>query len=222
MTNTAPIIDKIKKLLALASNNSSEAESARAMEMASNLMAKHGIEQDQLKEKSIIVDGDHSPLDVEYYRYTGQAAQYLSGAEFFLYLGSAPTFNFVGRSANVEFAQLLMAHINLQIEALYKQALPKGLTQRERAKFRKDFKIVAARRVNQRAREILETQVAASSSTALVLHKDALKNEVHEYLAQKGVQVRSVKAKARSFDSRAHSAGILAGNQVELNSKVSK
>ena len=42
------MLDKIKKLLALASNNPNEEEAARAMDKAQAMMLKHGIERDQV------------------------------------------------------------------------------------------------------------------------------------------------------------------------------
>ena len=46
------IVEKIRKMLALASNSgATEAEAAQALEMATFLMAKHNIDQDALVEK---------------------------------------------------------------------------------------------------------------------------------------------------------------------------
>lgn len=221
MTDT--IITKIKKLLALGKNNNNEHEAAQAMAMAAAMMAKHGIEQDQLKDadKPTAGLGPWITMEAKYWRTVARAAAHLYGGQSGLPTkGATDRVRFAGRPEVREAAEETFAFIILQIEALYKAALPKGLSKTERAEFRATFKQACAARVEDRVGEIVHTlqtqDVAATGSTALVVanHRAIMAKEIEQLWSGKGKAARSPRVGNGSF------AGWAAGDHVDLNQKV--
>lgn len=207
------IHEKIAKLLAL-STSSNDGESAAAMALAQKLMMQHGIEQDQLNptEKPRVGETSREPLKADFQGIAGQAAAVLYGCKVVYYQnGKDKEIVFVGRESNREVAKATWSFFLLQIEAQYKVDLPKGLTQKERAAFRLDYKLSMARRMYQRC----ESYQPSNPGTALVVHKAGLVEEVDDYLGGLGVKVK--KAKARTIKSaQALVAGDAAGRRADI------
>lgn len=214
------MIDKIKKLLALAGNNSNDQEASRAMEMASALMMKHGIEADQLKDKKIeLITGMQFADSKKFHKILSASLAQLMGCQG-MWSQHNEAVSFMGRPENVEAAEQLHVFVILQIESLYKRSLPKGLMQRERASYRADFKMAAATRVANRVADILRGQSidGSSESRALVVnHRSQLAAEIAEVL-QGRKQARPTRHTYKSGDALI--AGRIAGDQVELNKGV--
>ena len=208
------MIDKIRKLLALANNNTNEEEAASAMSKARELMLKHGIEDKDLIEKS--------KSGVEYSTITkcqaweiktAFAAATLAGVQPLTY-PKASSAGFLGRPENNELAQLLWVWINQQVEAFYKAALPRGLTQKERSEFLKSFKWACSNRIIARALKIVQEDKEEHKSFALVLV-----NEVELKLREDQVPVG--KGKVHKMKNRdAAVAGYQAADQVKLSKEL--
>lgn len=191
--------ERIAKLLAFAAgNHNSEEEAANAMRMAAGLAASIGIELDSLRPKDApipkaILKQSHSSLKV-YESYCAEAAAVLYGCEC-----SAPNFGkhgywFVGREENIELSEQTMLWLIKQVEALYKQSLPRGLSKRDRAEFRGSFKDACGQRLYTRAYELMRqmkrdesTARATTGQNALVVagHFAQLKSEVDAYWEEK-------------------------------------
>lgn len=213
------IHDKISKLLALsASPNDNEA--ATALALAQKLMLQHGIDQDALNPTQKATVGETEPAEFkqEFQMQAAAAAAALYGCEILIYknrFGGNDTLAFVGRRDNREIAQATWAFFLLQIEAWYKNELPKGMTQKGRAHYRRDYKIGMAQQLRRRCIDY----TPASSGTALVLHKDALIGEIRDYYSTLNVRVK--KAKPRSIKhADAFYKGISAGNAADIHKGV--
>jgi hypothetical protein len=218
------IHDKIRKLLAVAHGNANEAESEVAMKMAATLMAKHQITQDELGvTKEDVMEGDLFEMSDKWQFHAAHAAGVLYGAtpvrtRDFGWVG------FVGRPSNINAAQDTMAYIVVQVEALYKAALPKGLTKRARAEFREDFKKACALRVYQRCLKIVDDlrreKDAVKGVNALVVqdHFKKMKEENEAFLSDrpplKPSKALLTKQRIGSF------VGHKAGDLVEINRTV--
>lgn len=217
------IHDKIRKLLAVAQGQANEAESNSALAMATALMAKHGIDQSQLRnEPTGPIRGAWFNLDGKYLRLLAQATGRLYGTVP-LFDPDRGTAYFVGRPENIDASQDTLAFLIVQLESFYKAALPTGLTQSDRAQFRKAFKLSCAIRVYHRCVEIVEglsqrDNKAAGTRALMVLdHFKQLKVENDELL--KGVKTRA----ARSITIRSSlgaAEGSRAGNLMEINRSV--
>jgi hypothetical protein len=122
--------------------------------------------------------------------YAAQAAAKLMGVECYTYDEGRRGFEFIGREELIELATETMMYLFRQIEAIYKQSLPKGMTQRERAEFRKTFKAACALRVLDRAIEVMRdirtnerAAQAATGHNALVVagYYQMLREEIREF-----------------------------------------
>lgn len=215
------IQEKIKKLLALGRGKANESESMQALNLAMRLMAEHGISEDQLatpERRETVISGKIFEIRGVWQIRCAQAAAQLFPTGV-LISGDSGVY-FVGRPSNIQAAQEVMAHLIYQIEYFYKACMPKGMSQRERATFRKEFKLVAALRILERCHEIAH-QKPSTTGTELVIfgHLDKLRTEVEEYFSALNVKTK----KSRSIDLKDHRALILgrsAGDQTELRKAI--
>lgn len=195
---TDAITEKLRKLLALANDkrNTSEEETNTAMRMAAVIAAKHGIDLASLR------TADQPKVNYKRYRdelsfqqiFACEAAATMMGVRFYVYDEGRRGFEFVGRTDLIDMAEQLMFFLFSQIEAIYRQSLPKGLSKRARAEFRRTFKPACALRVRERAVEMMRdlrtnnaTASAATGHNALVVagYYDQLKLEIDEYERQR-------------------------------------
>lgn len=223
------IRSKIEKLLRLASDRgATEDEAATAMRLAAGLMARHGIEVKLEDEKPTVAVTRHAKTALRDYelQLAGASAD-LYGCTIVVWDKGRLGVEFVGRSDNIDAAEQTMIFLQQQVEALYKEALPRGLTQAERAEFRRTFKFACAMRVRQRARQIvadLQTSEAAAQaatgSTALVVlsHFETLRRENEVALANFSLKPRRAVVRAMGSGT---AAGRAAGDRVQLARRVS-
>ena len=221
------VISKIRKLLLLAGNDgATEAEAETAMAMATFLMTKHGIES---------VDATHSDVgrdEIDFLKnpvYQGSvvyAAAVLNACRSYVNItpDGYKLYRVVGEKHNREACKLMYEYLCKEVEKFYKIYLPKGMTQRDRANFRRTFKFACARRLSMRAKEIvreLQTneQIAQehTGSTALVV-SDYFTNQLNEigkWLTGQGITLVTRKSKGR-YSGLGTSAGSEAGDNINL------
>lgn len=215
------IVDRIRKLLNLAHDKgASEHEAARALELATELMLKHGIEAKDLDNEVRIGEGSTFELDGRWHSICAQAVGVLYGT---LPLHYSTGFNFVGRQDNVEACEVTFAYIVLQVTEIYKQSLPKGLSKAERNEFRRTFKEGCALRVFHRAHEIISAfeKRGTSECTALAVidHRKALAAEAAEFAQQHlGAKVKTSEMVIRG--SNGSQLGYAAGERVRLSREI--
>jgi hypothetical protein len=171
-----------------------EDEAETAMRLAAALAAKHNIDlasinKDAAKKAKIMSKRNRDEISF-HQMYCAQAAADLMGVRFYVYNDGKRGFEFIGREELVASAEQMMFWLFRQVEAIYKESLPKGLSQRERAEFRKTFKAACALRVRQRAlalmRDLKTNSAAATIATghnALVVagYFDTLKEEIADF-----------------------------------------
>ena len=185
--------DKISKLLNMTvENGCTEDEQETAMRMAAAIATRLGIELETIRAKT----GDaparkatSKTLNQEWKIHqvlAAQAAAVLYGVEIYTYSGGKGGLFFVGREENIELTEQTMFWLMRQVELLYKQNLPRGMTQRDRSEYRKTFKAACAHRVAERARNLMyemktnpAAAVEATGQNALVVtgYFDQLKKE---------------------------------------------
>lgn len=210
------MIDKIRKLLALSSNNSNEEEAASALSKARKMMIEHGVSDDMLlapKEKGIEYGSVHPTKSFE--RVTASAASKLMGTRDVWYARQKAT-GFMGRPENIVATEILWSWINEQVETFYKMSLPKGMSQAERAQYRKSFKWACAVRINSRAIQIVKTDSVKAQSFALVLV-----DEIDLKIKDDGLVIAK-EMKQTIRHAAAAAAGRAAGDQVKLNREITQ
>jgi hypothetical protein len=214
---------KIQKLLALAGNNSSEEEAARAMELASALMLKHGITQDELnKNEDAVIIGYGNSHDLDRWeQFAARAAAVLYNTSPVFWKGGVV--RFAGRPENVSATEDTLEFIRVQVEQLYKQFLPRGLSKKDRAEFRRTFKQATAHRVWYRAWALMQDlkkdeakAQALTGCTALVVvtHVRQLEQEIDDFFTR--LKVKKVNRQLAIKATVGSRLGFQAGNAVQL------
>lgn len=224
------IREKIVKLLNLARDKgASEAEAATAMTMATRLMLSHGIQESELQQsKAVAGRSELTEVDTDWQKILAQAAGKLFGCMtlFSRSMNGAPSFFFIGRPENHDAAKLTFNYLCDQVERLYKISLPRGMTQRDRANYRRTFKYACSARVYHRAEELVEEMkrgqhLEGTGGTALVVqgYFDKLDDEVDEFLKKANMNIRTTRSKARSA-GLGTAAGRSAAESVNLRSAL--
>lgn len=230
---TEEIKARIVKLLNLSRDRgASEAEAATAMTMATKMMLLHGIKEADLQtSKSVAGRSENTELDRDWQEIIADISGKLFGCLTLFSksaINGAPVFYYIGRPENHEAAKQTFNFLCDQVERLYKNGLPRGMSQRDRANFRRTFKFACASRIFHRGLALIEemkrgehTQDVAGG-TALVVqgYFDKLADEVDEFLVKTGMNIRMKKAKPRSF-GLGTTAGHAAGNAVNLRGALS-
>lgn len=190
---------KISKLLNMTvENGCTEDEQESAMRMAAGLATRLGIELDSVRaaeptaaQRKAVKRAVNQEFKIHQI-LAAQAAAALYGCKLYTYNQGKNGIFFIGREENVEMAEETMFWLMRQVELLYKENLPRGLTQSVRAQYRKTFKAACAHRVASRAYALMEemkrNDQAAQSATgknALVVQNyfKTLEEECEAYFA---------------------------------------
>lgn len=163
---------KITKLLNMTvENGCSEDEQETAMAMAASIATRLGIDLDaqrqseptaaQRKAVKKAFNQVWKPHQVEAFK----AAAELYGCELYTYGHGTGGLFFVGREENIEMAEQTAFWLMRQVELLYKEHLPRGLSQTVRAQYRKTFKAACANRVHMRAIKLMR-EMRMNNTTA--------------------------------------------------------
>lgn len=223
--------DRIRKLFALANDKAAtEDEAAAALKIAMGLMAKYGIEQASISDKPLSKAMEKKLAEaIKDYQITIiSAAATLYGCKVIVLGRGKAGVEIFGREENVEATHMTALWLGRQLESFYKQALPSGLSQKERSEFRRTFKQACATRVSGRAWRMYydmthNTQTAqeATGKNALVVlgHFDQMFAEADAAIASKYGKVKEVTRKSRAGSGTM--AGLQAGDQVKLRRELS-
>lgn len=215
------IVNKIKKLLALAADKAAtEDEAATAMRMAQGLMLKHQIEESALNVTQAQAKELRKLHPLQRHELLlASAAATLFGCTTLVYDTGKAGYAFFGRPDNCEAASETLLFLCNQVERLYKQNLTAGLTKQMRAEYRRTFKFACASRVAQRARELMaspQRMAIEAGSTSLVVQSH-FKTLLEE--AQKIMPLYKESRISGSFGSGT-SDGRRAGDAVKLRKEL--
>jgi hypothetical protein len=233
MADDDNIRNKIRALLARAAPGSgaSENEQASAMNLAAMLMTRHGIQM-SIEEAQEDPTGYGDLLPGEYGKWErecGNAAAYLYSCRMVYYgRGKDTQVRFVGRPDNVDAAGVTFLWLVKQVEELYKQALPRGLSKAVRAELRRTFKFACATRIRARAWRLVQTlanddavALPSTGSTALVVksHQEKLFGEADAFLKSQNTRIAKVKSSKAGIGTQ---LGFMAGDTVQLQKAVAE
>ncbi len=222
------IAQRIKKLLALADGNKNEHERAAAMKLAMELLAKHNLDIAAVTELSF----DHDISEYQAFlkldpwtRYVLHAACTLYYTELILrseyrgYYRNRKEYHptIVGTEENiavtVEVASWLINSIRCESNCLFSEAHE-----------RRSFRLGAAHRVYERAREIVKEESLTTSnstgSSALTVLRNGLEQANKRYLASKNLG--TFKGRSTYSDSSAYDMGSIYGDSVNLGKNTSR
>lgn len=191
--------DKIAKLMNMTvENGCSEDEAANAMRMAAGIAARLGIALEAVRPageaKPKIKERYKAVMMKVYEAYCAEAAGILYGVECVAPNYGKNGFWYTGREDLIELAEQTQLWLVQQVEQLYKQALPRGLSKKARADFRGSFKDACGERLRARAfrmmRDMKNDEAAAQAATgqnALVVagYFEVLRKEIATFNDEK-------------------------------------
>lgn len=223
MDANTSVVEKIRKLLALADGNQNEHEREVAMQFAMDLLAKHNLtlshlENDMSHLSTMEVDGDFR-LD-PWVRIVLKAAcklyyteVYISGRYDYLSWRKVNVPVFVGTAENIavtmEVATWLMNSIRKESNRAYRDEYE-----------RRSFRMGAADRIFERAIEMMEAEKKTSTSragTSLMVIRNQLERANQKHLSK--IQLHPFKSRGSYVERDAYTDGEAYGNRVPLESQ---
>jgi len=227
VTTDQSIVDRVRKLFALASDNSNENESHAALEMARKLMKQHNIAQIDVEagEENVNVDinlwksESLSQIDT-YSRYLATAAATLFDCQHWLMRGGAwnkyrVVMHFAGEATDVALASEVWPWLVKQAKMYAQNLFGKGWTPRHRS-----FAEAFGTRIYNRVLEMIEREKKCDNEVdqkyALVVA--GKESAVKQYMDNLGIQIklRNLSARGKQY-SDAIVAGLNAADKVNLN-----
>jgi len=226
------IIERIRKLLALAGNNPNEAEAALAMEKAQAELALHNLSMSEVEHKEradiMTMNGPTTPAH-PHLRFLGNAIARLYFADYFYIRirGKWQTQHcFVGSEGNVEVAKLMFEYLSSTIDRLaYQGAKRTG----EGKAYITSFRSACTRRLCARIMDRIEQSkkggVQTASGTtlpALLSLYESTQKQLSQYMKdQLGVVEKKIRT-AKANSTRGLIDGHAAGDTISLDQQVGK
>ena len=226
------VSDKIRKLLALSEDEgASEHEASLAMEMAQKLATQYAIDLAKLLRSEESAGG----MGVEFVHRT--MARQERQADFWWTriavtvgrLYHLPVFttkhhgysavNVAGPEELVDGASDTFHYLVKQVEALYKQNLPRGLSQKDRAQYRKNFKWACASRLVTRASELTQQITGSGKNELVVVSRGQVMDEAYRYLQTEGIHLKRGRAPKHRTGYGAND-GFRAADEVSLRPEL--
>jgi len=214
------IVEKIKKLLALADGNQNEHERAVAMQFAMELLTKHNLSMSEVKDSEFGLKTDEFVSDFRldpWIRLVLRAACKLYYTEVYTstrydcWGRKLRVAVFVGTTENIsvtmEVAGWLVNSIRNESNRAYKEQYE-----------RRSFRLGAAERILVRARELMEAEKQKSNSstgTSLMVIRNQLERANQEHLAR--LNLRHTRRRSSYIQPDAYSRGATYGERVRLS-----
>lgn len=217
---------KIRKLLEMSiENGATEAEAETAMNMATMLMIKYGIDNPRINSDIGEFVVDEAKKREPWLVNLTAATAILCGCDYFSRVGSKACFYvIIEQDGNRESAQALYDYLKTQVGFWYKVNLPRGLTKTKRAEFRRNFKYACAGRVRTKAREIvdqLKKYDGDETGRALIVstHYENKLNDIAKWMEKKGYCIRTTKSKKRTT-TYGLVEGVVAADNIPLQGQL--
>jgi hypothetical protein len=229
------VVDKVRKLLALASGNQNEHERDRAMEAAMELLARHNLTLSQITpaDAASCVQAVRAKFNLDVWaRVVLSAACELYYTSFYIQqdFDYDPNYGyrevkypmFVGTEENIavtiEMCIWLLDSIRKESNRMYKVD-----------RLRRSFRLGAADKLAERAHAIIETEKAAAvaaepgetpenAANGLILLRNQLERANEDYMSS--LNLRYSKPRAVSFYEEAYENGEAFGEQMHLHRRA--
>lgn len=230
------IVARIKKLLALAGNNSSEAEAMLAMEKAHELLAQHGLSMSSVTQESAEKRLNQPqrvmrmPWEITVFSALGKL-NFCS--TYTMRYGGGKTVFFVGRESSIETARLMAEYVidtitRLSSEAAREFRKETGATEKQWFDYRRSFRFAAATRIHERCMELRREREAGPTTTSSGTNLPALASLYTQEtkanqltLQQHGITLKKGPAsRIKLKSSSGYAAGRAAGDTIALNRQV--
>ena len=232
------IIDKIRKLLALA-DSPNEHEAALAAKKAQELLAEHNLSLSELegKEEEGTEDGIFETASQPWQRPICGGVAKLYFCYYYFSFAKYPTptrrcgyirkdrHHFIGAAHNVAVAQMMAEYLLDTVERLGKEG-SKTVSNAERSCYITTFRATCSARLRSRLYELWQAgqkpQVTTTGTTlpALTSLYEQAQVAGKQYLAEQGVRIHDVKNRMTLSHAQGMSDGKAAGDSISLNTQV--
>lgn len=228
MSNTDKIIDRVKKMMALANcTGAAEGERDNALRMAYNLLAKHNLTMTQVEARDSTPQEQRESQKATFvvYPWARQIAS-LVGDLFFCnyyfmrnHTGKQAEHVFIGKASNVATAQYMSEFVVKSVCREAARLYGSAITPEARC-----FAIGVVRKLQERIREIkdsLNSESVPGTALALVNIDKAERAANSLWLANQGVKLKTSTSRTKGVtDSDAFRAGKDFGARVSLSPQV--
>lgn len=231
MTEQERVIDKIRKLLALA-GSPNENEAAVASEKAQALLAEHNLSMTDIKSgtekgSDFIIDGETITNARPWRRSLGSAiAKLYFCTYFFTTIGGEDRHSFVGAKHNIEVARLMFDYLTKTVDRLAR-AGSRNMPKREQSGYKTSFRWACSQRLCSRIAQRIhdtkthETKTATGTTLpALASLYDRVGKELQTFMDAKYPRMRTSKVKAKFHNARGTEEGRAAGDKIGLDVQV--
>jgi len=218
MDNNESIIQKIRKLLALAEGNKNEHEREVAMQFAMELLSKHNLSVAQVQGQALqnsvcAVEGDFR-LE-RWIQYVLDAACALYYTDY--YISTRKTAMFVGTPENIavsiDVAQWLLESIRKESNRLYKDPYQ-----------RRSFRLGAAFKIFDRAIVLVIEEERSTKSkmpgTSVTIVRNQLERANQDYMSR--LNLRQTKRRRLYIDEESFGSGSSYGDGVALGKQAKR
>lgn len=233
------VIEKIRKLLALAERGGTPEEAATAAAMAANIALKHNLDLRKIQEDAHKANERPGIKGFDVYQsdkyeiwinnIVHAVCEMNACSTFFEPRPSSVHYIVVGRPTVIPVVKLTIEYLVAATLRLNTVAVKKyGLTQDERRQFRKAFRITCSATILRRMRALLEEMrtkddvaATATGSTALVVadYFEEEKKEVALWI-EENITLKTRDSRVHNLDGRGAEEGRKAGESVALNQQV--
>ena len=233
----ADIIEKIKKLLALAERGGTEAEAALAAEMAASLALKHNIDLAAVQTGPMPRNYNDVQIAIadkfeQWMANIVGGVAHLHGCKHYFSSrhDKSVAWNVIGRPNTAEAIKLTVEYLVEATKRFNRQAvMGRGLDKVGRQAFRESFRLACSQRLRVRLREkydaMTTTDVVAQTSvgsTALVVSNyfEQERKEIALWMEEKGYKLTNKTHNVRDRSDEGRAAGLSAGNRIGLDAQV--
>lgn len=241
--NNDKLLDKIRKILALASSPN-EHEAARAMERAQAMLVEHNLSMSDVAmeskaEDEVIVDGVDDKTDsVPWIRRLAMGVASLYFCKYFFSHIYDPRpnsnrigaykrrdrHNFVGAPHNTAVAKMMFVYLVATVDRLARDGA-RSVPAKEKSKYLTSFKAACAgrlcTRINERIAAAKRGELKTEGGTTLpaVIYDDLLK-KAQDFMDEKYKDMRAKKVRVTQSHAKGVSDGYNAGSSISLDGQV--
>ena len=221
--STEKILDKVKKLLALATNEAAtEGERENALRMAHNLLAAHNLAMSDLHEYEKQESREQMTVETFQMGWCCQLANATAKLFFCIYIqgeklnATKGKHYFIGKESNVVTASYMTEYLISSILKECRKRFKHNLAPESRS-----FAIGATNALLAKMRTMRESNTAPSMGTGIVLYNiyQLEEKENEEFLAGLGIKTKSVVTRQAKVGIEYHD-GKRYGNSLNINEQV--
>ena len=223
---TEKVIEKIKKLLALATSDNPH-EAALAASRASDLLLKHNLSMAEVEAttgkqtEEYVKDTSFAGGKKQEYNWRSYLMNHVAIHNFTKLVRTLSTasFNLIGKPSNIEVSKYLFEYLATEVVRLATQEWKqhKGKTYSSAQKWKRDFSDAAVAEIGATLKEIRRQEQTEAGTMALVVVSDkALKEAVTRFIG------RTTPGRTRfSYrDTTASAAGAEAGRGIQIRQGI--